>query len=119
MKPHRFGKPVYARGSTKPGEMNQTEAKYAQYLELLRLDGEILWWKYEAIKFRLAPKTFLMTDFLVMKADGLLECHEVKGHMEDDAAVKLKVAADIYPFRFLLITVRPKREGGGWVTKEI
>ena len=27
---------------------------------------------------------------------------------------KIKVAADMYPFRFLAVRVKPKKEGGGW-----
>ncbi len=52
-----------------------------------------------------------------MRADGVLEMREVKGFMRDDAAVKLKVAAATYPFRFVLVRVRPKNRGGGWDEK--
>ena len=47
-------------------------------------------------------------------ADGALEAHEVKGYMMADANVKIKVAADLYPIRFLIVRAKPKREGGGW-----
>lgn len=30
-----------------------------------------------------------------------MECHEVKGFWTDDAKVKIKVAAEQYPFRFI------------------
>ena len=49
-----------------------------------------------------------------MLADGTLEVHEVKGHWVDDARVKIKVAADMYPFRFIAI----KAAGGNWQTEE-
>ena len=39
-----------------------------------------------------------------------MEMHEVKGFWRDDARVKIKVAADIYPFRFLAI----KKAKDGW-----
>ena len=32
-----------------------------------------------------------------------MECHEVKGFWQDDARVKIKVAADLYPIRFLAV----------------
>ena len=51
-------------------------------------------------------------DFLVLAGDGVLECHEVKGgkYVEgrlvawqmDDARVKCRVAARLFPFRFVL-----------------
>lgn len=84
--------------------MNRTEAAYAQRLELRRHDGEIAWFKFEAVKLRLADKTFYTPDFAVMLTDGTLEMHEVKGFWEDDARVKVKVAASLYPFRFIAVT---------------
>jgi len=40
----------------------------------------------------------------VIRADGGIELHEVKGHWEDDARVKIKVAATQHPwFRFLAV----------------
>lgn len=32
----------------------------------------------------------------------------------DDARVKIKVAADLYPFEFIAIRALPKKSGGGW-----
>jgi hypothetical protein len=83
--------------------MNRTEAAYAQRLELQRQAGEVVWFKFEGIKLRLADATFYTPDFAVMLADGTLEMHEVKGFWEDDARVKVKVAASLYPFRFIAI----------------
>lgn len=33
---------------------------------------------------------------------------------EDDARVKIKVAADLYPFEFIAIKAKAKKNGGGW-----
>jgi len=107
-------KGLVASGRCKERGMNKTEAAYAARLELLRRDGEIIWWSYEAIKLRLADNTYYTPDFDVMRADGLLEIHEVKGHWEDDARVKIKVAAEQFPFRFLAVQAVPKSKGGGW-----
>jgi hypothetical protein len=85
------------------GVPNKTEAAYAQHLKLLQQAGEVEWYAYEAVKLRLAPKTFLTVDFFLMLANGDLEAHEVKGFMEEDARVKLKVAAALYPFTFKLV----------------
>jgi hypothetical protein len=98
--------------------MNKTEAAYASHLGLLQSAGEILWYKFEAIKLRLADNTFYSPDFLVMGANGSLEVHEVKGFWEDDARVKIKVAASLFPFRFIAITANSKKNGGGWKTEE-
>ncbi len=101
----------FALGRMKAGHMNKTEADYAAHLERLRLSGDVDWFRFEGVKLRLADKTFLTVDFSVLAADGQLEMHEVKGFMQDDANVKLKVAADQYPFVFKVIR---KGKGGVW-----
>lgn len=104
----------YALGRLKSGQMNNTEKAYSDHLELLRKAGEVLWVRFEGLKLRLADNTFYTPDFAVMAADGVIECHEVKGHWQDDARVKIKVAAEQYPFRFVAIKARAKKDGGGW-----
>lgn len=105
----------YALGRLKTGEMNKTEAAYAAHLALLKAAGEIQWFRFEGIKLRLADNTFYSPDFAVMAADGVLEMHEVKGFWTDDARVKVKVAADQYPFRFFAFKAEAKKRGGSWV----
>lgn len=86
--------------------MNRTEARYAEHLNALQQAGRVAAWGYEAVKLRLADRTFYTPDFLVVTADGGLEMHEVKGHWEDDARVKIKVAARLFPwFRFRAVRV--------------
>lgn len=104
----------FALGRLKVGQMNKTEAAYAAHLELLLHAKEIMWWRFEALKLRLADKTFYTADFAVMASDGVIELHEVKGHWMDDARVKIKVAAEQYPFRFRAVKAKAKRDGGGW-----
>lgn len=94
--------------------MNRTEAAYSAVLERKLHAGEIEWFKFEAIKFRLADKTFYTPDFIVMQSDGTIEAHEVKGHWEDDARVKIKVAAETFPIRFVAVKPKAKKDGGGW-----
>lgn len=105
---------MYALGRLKVGAMNKTEAAYDQHLALLQHAGEILWRRFEGLKLRLADNTFYTPDFAVMAADGVIECHEVKGFWQDDARAKIKVAADQYPFRFKAVKARAKKDGGGW-----
>lgn len=93
----------FGKGRRKQGHMNRLESSYAQHLELLKRSGEILNYWYESVKLRLADKTFYTPDFFVMKNDCSLEMHETKGFMMDDANVKLKVANELYPFKFVLV----------------
>jgi hypothetical protein len=107
-------KAFYAQGRLKPGTMNKGEAAYAGHLELLKRAGEILWYRFEGLKLRLADNTFYTPDFAVMTAECVIECHEVKGFWQDDARAKIKIAADLYPFRFKALKARAKKHGGGW-----
>jgi hypothetical protein len=54
-----------------------------------------------------------------MLADGSIELHEVKGFFEDDAKVKVKVAASMFPFVFRLVRAKAKRDGGGFEIVEV
>ena len=114
-----FGKNrSFALGRLKTGQMNKTEEAYARDLENKKFAGEILWYKFEGLKLRLADNTFYTPDFVVLNAKSELECHEVKGFWQDDARAKIKIAADIYPFRFVAVKVRAKKNGGGWEEEE-
>lgn len=108
----------YALGRLPTGAMNKTEAAYEAHLILLRNAGQVLWFKFEAVKLRLADNTFYTPDFAVLAVDGVFELHEVKGFWEDDARVKIKVAAALFPFRFKAIKVLAKKHGGGWEAEE-
>ncbi len=112
VKPAPRGRPVRAvRGS-----MNQVEARYAKHLQAQVARGELAGFWFEPLKFRLADKTYYSPDFLVMLPDGRLELHEVKGWMEDDAAVKLKVTAETY-WLFPVVVATEKR--GAWTLREV
>lgn len=94
-----------ARGRPKhePGRMNKSEKLHSLLLDERIALGEVAAYWFESVKLRLADKTWLCPDFLVMLSDGTLQFEEVKGHMEDDSAVKLKVAARLYPqFKFVI-----------------
>ena len=109
-----MNKTMYALGRLKTGAMNKTEAAYDAHLAAMQHAGQIQWRKFEGLKLRLADNTFYTPDFAVMAADGVIECHEVKGYWQDDARAKIKVAADLYPFRFLAVRAKTKKDGGGW-----
>ena len=108
----------FALGRMKTGAQNKTESAYGAELEMRKRIGEIAWYRFEGLKLRLADNTFFTPDFAVMLEDGTMEIHEVKGFWTDDARVKIKVAAEMYPFRFVAIKSRPKKQGGGWEIEE-
>lgn len=98
--------------------LNKTEAAFHAYLISLTASGTPL--LSQSITLKLANGVRYTPDFFkAIEADTnggecavLLHAYEVKGFMRDDAAVKLKVAAALYPWiKFNLVT---KRKGGGW-----
>lgn len=111
-------KAFYALGRLKTGQMNKGEQAYAAHLELLKGAGQVLWYRFEALKLRLADNTFYTPDFAVLAADMVVECHEVKGFWQDDARAKIKVAAEMYPFRFKAFKAEAKKRGGGYVQED-
>lgn len=116
-----MNKRTLALGRMKAGTMNKTEAEYAQLLDARKYAGEVAWWKFEGLRLRLGDGCGYTPDFSVMLQDGMMECHEVKGAkaiFRDDAKVKVKVAAQMYPFRFIVVYPIPKKKGGGWEVEE-
>lgn len=105
---------MQALGRMKAGEMNKTEQRYADHLNLLKSQGAVLWWEFEPMNLRLADNCFYKVDFLVLRFDGALEVHETKGYWTDDALIKIKVAAEKFPFRFIALQWKNKQ----WVTRE-
>lgn len=97
-----------------PGTMNKTESKYAGLLETMKRAGEIIDYRFEPLKFRLAKDTSYCPDFMVIFEDRI-EMHEVKGFWRDDARIKIKVAAEMYPF-YLWKAMQLER--GQWKVEE-
>lgn len=99
----------------KQHNQNKTEQAYKEYLRLRRIAGEILDYRFEAMRLVLrhavpgkAKGMTYTPDFLVIMKDRF-EFHEVKGFWRDDARVKIKAAAEMFPwFKFIGVS----REGG-------
>jgi hypothetical protein len=92
--------------------MNKLEGAYKDSLEMQARAGEIQSYMFEPVKLRLAPATTYTPDFMVIAANDIVELHEVKGFWEDDARVKIKVAAEMFPmFLFKAYT----RKKGMWI----
>lgn len=111
-----------ARGRTQrqPGQMNKLEAAWAGELEKMKRAGDLVWYAHEPFKLRLAKATFYTPDFALLWANGELSFDEVKGgFFEDDARVKIKVAARLYPF-LRIRTVRKGKKGEPyWAIEEV
>lgn len=106
---------VLALGRLPAGTMNKLESAYAAHLTQLQHAGDVAWYRFEGVKLRLADNTFYTPDFAIMLADGRLQMHETKGGpWADDARVKIKVAASIYPMQFVAVKARAQKDGGGW-----
>lgn len=108
-----------------PGGRNRVEAAYEAYLEVLKRAGEIVDYKFEGIKLRLADNTFYTPDFLVFAKDDVVELHDTKGTttktrssgekvkapwVEEDAKLKIKLVAELYPFRTYIVF----KNGNAW-----
>jgi len=97
------GMSFQALGRLKKGQMNKTEEEYARILEQRKMCGEVLWYKFEGIKFMLASNTSYTPDFAVLLKNGEMQLHEVKGFWLDDARAKIKIAAAMFPFAFIAV----------------
>ena len=111
------GNKMFALGRLKAGERNSTEAKYEEQLKAELAAGHILWYDFEAVTLKLADGLRYTPDFVVMHKDGVLEMREVKGYWQDDAKAKIKMAARLFPFRFMAVYKQTKKNGGGWETE--
>jgi hypothetical protein len=99
------------------GQMNGMEKRYAAHLDLRLAVKEISAWKFEPLKLKLAPATFWTPDFEVVMPDGGIELHETKGHWEDDARVKIKIAAQAFR-EFLIVAVTWDKRNKIWRFEE-
>ena len=103
-----------AKGLPRELKQNRTEAAYAAVLDGMQQAGLIEWYRFEPWKLRLAYGAYYTPDFGVMTADGYMECHEVKGFWREAARVRIKVAAEQFPFRFVAV----KKSGKDWEYEE-
>lgn len=93
--------------------LNKTEAAFLAWLTVQSSSQAHRTILEQAITLRLGNGVRYTPDFFRPSPDAVF--YEVKGFMRDDAAVKIKVAATLFPWwRFYLVTKRTKRQGGGW-----
>jgi len=116
------------RAYHKPGMMNKVEQDYHNHLSLLKIAGEIQDFAYEPEKLRIGDNCQYTPDFRIIRSEeGAIEFHEVKAgwksketgkvkpHVEDDALVKIKAAAEMHPYKFIMVW----KENGQWHKKEM
>ena len=119
-----------AKGRVRVEKMNKTEMAYEAHLNLRKITGEVMWFKYEGMTLKLGPDCRLTMDFVVMLTDGTIELHDTKGterrirkngdrvaapRCEDDATAKMAVAAAMFPFVFKVAF----KDSGNWIEKTI
>lgn len=102
---------LQALGRLKAGQMNKTEAAYSRHLLHQQAAGRIAWYRFEGITLKLGERVRYTPDFVVMRADGVIELHEVKGSrriFQDDARAKTRIAASDFPFRVFVVYPRDR-----------
>lgn len=109
------GKRIRQRSGSK---LNKLEHEFLGYLEFnMRQHSHYA----QSLTFLLANGVRFTPDFIsISKLTGMMIAHETKGYMRDDAAVKIKVAASVFPLiKWNLVTKLGKRKGGGWQIDEV
>lgn len=127
---------AHGRRRHTPGSINKDEASYRDYLDLRIRLGEIMWRsEHEGVKIKLTKDLHYTIDFAVLANDGILEFHDVKGskknkskqkdgtikdlghkaYIEDDALVKLKIVAETWPVRVMIVY----KVQGNWMVKQV
>jgi len=92
---------------------NKTEAAFAAFLE-----GNGARPIREGVGLRIGNGCVYWPDYVVLSGKSA-NVYEVKGHMRDDAAVKIKAAASLFRgFRFFLVH-RDKSAPSGWRIEEV
>lgn len=97
--------------------MNGLETAYSKVIELERLAGLWQWWAFEPFKLRLASGAYYTPDFVLLDPGSHVVIHETKGHWREAARVRIKVAAELYPF-FRFVAVQRERKRGTWTFKQ-
>ena len=123
---------VKARKPHQRGKMNKAEAAYRLWLDSQKARGAILdYLPFESITLVLGPDVRWTPDFPVIALDGTMEMHDVKGasskkdkegnkigtkpYVEETANVKIRVAAERFPFKFIQVWLD---KDVGWMGRE-
>lgn len=114
--------------------MNSTEAKFAAFLAGEKLAGRIADYRFQPITLKLAEGLRYTPDFLVIENSLEYTCYEIKGAKkkkdskgewhgewtywaEEDAKIKIKVAAQVFPELHFFVAFQPSRMP--WLFQEV
>lgn len=93
-------------------KLNKTERLYLEYLRSLNPK----WLGIQNITLKLGDDCRYTPDFFAIDNLGVLHAREVKGFFRDDAKVKIKVAARVFPWIRFTVAVRKNKS---WEHTEI
>lgn len=99
---------ITIRPSTDIARLNKTEKAY---YELLRRECNVHWIGVQNITLKLADDCRFTPDFCILRVDSM-EFIDVKGFQREDALIKIKVAARMFPWATFVIVKKSK--SGGW-----
>lgn len=101
---------VRARARTGPPVSfdSDLEERYYEHLQQRMRRGEIAAFALKPEKLRLADGAYYTPDFRVILPDGSVEFHETKGFMREAARVRLRAAAEMHPYTFLLVYAKDR-----------
>lgn len=109
---------AFVRYTSRPtrGVPNRTEQRFLDWCEERKATGEFAIVRFEKITLVLASGVRYTPDVWVVLRTGEVVCYEVKGFMQEDARVKLRVAAQSFPeFSFVLVYWKAK----AWVFEPV
>lgn len=98
--------------STDERKLNKTERAYLDYLRALNPQ----WLGIQNITLKLGYDTRYTPDFFGIDTLGVIHAREVKGFWRDDAKVKIKVAARLFPWIKFTVAMKTKT---GWSHTEV
>lgn len=103
---------MVVKKSTDVENLNKLETAW---YEIMKRRG-FVWLGVQNITIKLADRCRYTPDFSAVTQEGRFHFYETKGFMRDDANVKIKTAARLFPWaKFILVT----RIEGEWNEKEI
>lgn len=104
---------VEIAGSTDEARLNKTEKAYLIYLR--GLEG-LIWIGVQNVTLKLGDDCRYTPDFVTVDANRCLAMREVKGFFREDAKVKIKVAARMFPWLPFYLVRKTKN---GWEHERI
>lgn len=88
-------------------KLNRTELKYRDMLAEKKHAGQIIDFKVQQLTLKIADDCRFTPDFSVINSDQTITLIDVKGFEREDAVIKMKCAAQMFPeFRFEMVEWR-------------